>query len=271
MVSRITPCVLLFGDYPALARRCLDSIFDRAPNMARHLRVGANAIGHATAAYLDELVARGRLRRTNIYESSVNLHKYPMMRRIFTDPDNQITTEFVCWFDDDSYVKAANFDWEAAVVAAMQDADMVGSIYVLAGGFQGQQHLWVMDQPWYNGREVAPGHKPRFATGGWWCIRTEILRRHDWPSPELDHRGGDVMLGELCRQQGYRLRAFSQGVAINADEQGRESKAKRRGFDQQPIGVDYVPSVTTAVHRAMLRAPALPSGPATKTILELDL
>ena len=47
------------------------------------------------------------------------------------------------------------------------------------------------------------------------------------------------MLGEMCFQQGLRLNHFRDGVKINADASGRESKAPRRGFDQKPIGVEF--------------------------------
>ena len=53
----------------------------------------------------------------------------------------------------------------------------------------------------------------------------------------LKHRGGDVLLGELIRSQGLKLANYKKGVAINADDNGKESASKRRGYDEQPIGV----------------------------------
>lgn len=67
-------------------------------------------------------------------------------------------------------------------------------------------------------------------------IKTKVLADYGWPHPQLRHRGGDVLLGELIRHQGLKLINFKSGVAINADELGKESASKRRGYDEPPIG-----------------------------------
>ncbi len=63
-----------------------------------------------------------------------------------------------------------------------------------------------------------------------------MLQRFHWPVPDLLHRGADMMLGELCGQQGLRMQSFHEGGAINADAEGRESKAPHRGFDSPLVG-----------------------------------
>jgi len=112
-------------------------------------------------------------------------------------------------------------------------------------GLGGNQHLWVRDQPWYAGKPVPAGHKVKFVTGGWWTIRTEVIRKYDWPVPELDHRGGDVMLGELFRQQELGMKHFNHGVAINADAAGVSSRSPKRGYDSRPIGYSYIPGAVS--------------------------
>ena len=47
------------------------------------------------------------------------------------------------------------------------------------------------------------------------------------------------MLGELARQQGYRLGNFTTGLAINANESKKCSSSPRRGAHLSPVGVDY--------------------------------
>jgi hypothetical protein len=196
----------------------------------------------------------------NIYESTENIHKYPLMRRMFHDPDNPITSPYVMWFDDDSFIRAdasAQRPWLDAVSEKMTDADMVGAIYRIALG--GKQSQWVMDQAWFNNQPVPATHQVQFATGGWWTIRADVLRRFDWPLRELDHRGGDVMLGELCRQQELRLRNFNYGVAINADDHGVQCKSDKRGYDSKPIGWHYDPGVIAAA--ASPTPPTPPTAP----------
>lgn len=243
MTSDFTICVLLYGDYLELAERCLRSIASTIRPGDLNLRVGMNACSAATKEWV-----RSWVPDECIWDSSENIHKYPMMRRM-VHGDRPIETPYTMWFDDDSYLDGFSLGsvagggyWLGQVEQAMVNSDMIGAVYGIR--WNGQQREWVKDQPWYAGKDPASRTNIRFATGGWWTIRTELLRGWDYPWPELDHRGGDVMLGELLHQQGLRLNHFNTGVRINADSKGRESKAPRRGFDSRPIGYDYAPEVS---------------------------
>jgi hypothetical protein len=218
---------LLFGDYPELARRCLHSICKALPSSRCELRLGSNAISQATYNVIaDEFGACFPV--ANWYDSPTNIHKYPLMRRMLHDPLNPVTTPYVMWFDDDSYLQPDlnGAKWLDAVVQQMATADMIGKPYTM--GWGGRQRDWVKAQPWYNGNDPYKRAKLSFLTGGWWCLRADVLRRFDYPWRELDHNGGDTMLGELCVQQGLRKREWYSGVVINA--------AKRRGFESKPLG-----------------------------------
>lgn len=201
------------------------------------LRIGTNAISQRTW----ELVRHLGLEDSVFCRSDENIKKYPMMRRLFglrhpaADARLSVVTPFVMWFDDDSYIKAEDpHDWLRLVEQTVENADMIGSVYTIR--LQGRQETWIMDQPWYTGLPVRRSQRVAFCTGGWWAIRTEVLQKFQWPPPELVHRGGDVMLGELCRQQQLRISDFSEGVAINANAEGVAARAPRRGFDSHPIG-----------------------------------
>ena len=268
MSNTFTICVLLYGDHRILAQRCLSSITNNIPREALNLRVGLNEIGASTRTLVDELIQNNLLLPENVYDEAVNIKKYPMMRQMLWDPDNPIDTPFVIWFDDDSYVDHKGSSWLDTVDAALGTTDqpqMLGSIY--SQHFTGNQADWIKAQPWYTGRAFSrKGGRDtfQFPTGGWWCISTEILRKWNWPDPTILHRGGDCALGELIRQQGIRLQQFRKGVRINADASGRESKAKRRGHDEKPIGHDYKPGSSP------VPAPALVTQPRNR-YLELDL
>ena len=166
-----------------------------------------------------------------------------MMKRLFASSgapqggSSGVATPFVMWFDDDSYITADSpHEWLATVKEQMASTDMLGSVYSIR--LKGNQSSWVMRQPWYAGPPVPHLHRTSYCTGGWWTIRTDVLVKFQWPIPELVHRGGDVMLGELCRQQGLRINHFQNGIAINADADGNESKSPRRGYDSDPIGFE---------------------------------
>lgn len=247
--GKFTICVLLYGEYTALAGRCINSICMAAPQaLPDGLRVGLNVVGKDTERYVQALVEAGWLRPQNIYRASENIHKYPMMRRMLYDQAYPITTPYVMWFDDDSYVKdemekasPTFLDSVAAVMGNKASPDthrlpaVIGGIYTLC--LRPGQADWIQAQSWYGG--VSVKDPMRFITGGWWTARLEELRRLNYPWKSLDHRGGDVMLGAACDQAGMILKNHRKGVAINADEQGRESKATRRGFDSNPIGTGF--------------------------------
>ena len=263
MANGFTVAALFFGDYPQLARRCLGSIVDSMdPNLVHSIRVGLNAVSQATRevvhTYLEGVPASTQVL---VYDTgTVNRFKYPLMRKILRQP--AVTTQFFAWFDDDSclaYKTAAEGRaWWSVAHVVMQQADQIGSIYYK--GLEGQQAKLVYRQPWYNGKPLPPGYLYTFATGGFWMIRTRILQQWDWPPLALIHNGGDTLLGELMRQQNYRLRPFKQGVWVNADAQGRESKAPRRGISQPPFGAVDVPADPT-VHDFSL----LPFDPRERT------
>ena len=259
MNNNFTICVLLYGDFPKLAERCLSSIIQTLPDIGSNLRIGMNAVSRET---LDVVRKIG----TGLLSASAeNIHKYPMMRHMLYG-ENRITTPYTMWFDDDSYLlKQSDGDiWLKAIEAQMEQADMLGSIYWIK--WRGQQREFVKAQPWYGGKDPAASNSIRFATGGWWVIRTEILYQLNYPWPSLDHRGGDVMLGEACRQQDLRLVTYkNSSVCINADDRGRESKSPRRGFDQPPIGMTFEPDKADTLDVVT----PLPTPPVHRKIVEL--
>lgn len=226
---KFTVCALLYGNYPDLARRCLEPVFELCGSGRVDLRIGMNEVSEETRDY----VADSAPSDAEVISADPQILKYPMMRRLFYD--KPVSTDYVMWFDDDSYVKADNFaDWLDSVEEAMASCDMLGSVYTIA--YTPSQKQWCAKQPWYAGKSIPD--RPQFATGGWWCIKTQVLSTFGWPIPELQHCGGDVALGVLLHQHGLRLKHFREGVAINANSDGKESAAERRGASKtaKPIG-----------------------------------
>jgi hypothetical protein len=196
-------------------------------------RVGMNEVCDQTKAYVESNSDAINL----LVESNPQVYKYPMMKRLFNE--KPVTSDFIMWFDDDSYVKESDVGlWLDSVDREMRLCDMLGSVYVIPYG--NDQKSWCKTQPWYTGKPLSD--KPSFATGGWWCIRSEVIKRFNWPIPELKHCGGDVALGVLLDQNNLKLRHFKTGVAINADSSGKESAAPRRGASrtEKPVGKGFV-------------------------------
>jgi len=236
----LTVCVLFYGEDDValpLAQRVLNAPMRQLATHNVEFRFGFNAVGEKTRAYVRE-AAETDFHRHLWIEPEGNIFKYPIMRRMLhAQPLNAPLT---MWFDDDSCLAPdCNVDaWLPRVTNLLGTYAMVGSLYRqrLVGG---QAH-WIRSQWWYAGKNV-PNYV-KFCTGGWWTIRSEILLRYDWPTPELQHRGGDVMLGALCDQQNLPIAHFRDSVWINANAAGIESKAPRRGHNERPIGFSFKPS-----------------------------
>lgn len=258
-----TVCVLLYGNYPELAKKCLDPLMYLWKEGKVHLRIGGNAISADTwgvvAGHLNGWHVNDNKKIENLEVSALvypsgasadkaagpvvidispkNRFKYPVMRSLFHN-HLILDTPWTSWFDDDSYIMINPDEWLAALESAMPRYDMVGRIHHIR--YMPGQEDWQKDHcPWHRG--IPTGGKCDFATGGWWAIRSELLRTYDWPHRDLTHRGGDVLLGELCRQQKLRLGNYEYGLLVNAGDSGKHNDAEKRGVSatETPIGKGY--------------------------------
>jgi GT2 family glycosyltransferase len=231
----VTLCVLTYGDHAHLVQRTLASIQTQFPRSGYRLVVGANAPGEQTSAYLQRLHETGAIDELVSHPS--NLNKCPMMRRMF----ERVTTEYIWWFDDDSYVTSprAWSDWLGEAQSAAASTVMWGQLYRcnLPGDFTDLDDVlaFVRRAPWYRGLPPPswrPGGKGEFnfenrncgdgrwdfLVGGCWLIRTSAIRALDWPDRRLIKLGDDVFLGEAIRQQGWTLGNIGRPeVAINTE------------------------------------------------------
>jgi len=229
-----TIAVLTFGDFFNLHHRCLSSIITMTPRESYDLMIGTNAIGQQTREWLDnELRPQKHFKE---FCHPENARKYPVMREMLAE----VNTEWFIWFDDDSFV--VNSEWLYRLAADIKAKHPRGVVMYGQKWFlhlrEGQPE-WVQSRPWYRGVPF-PMDKGRvkvdFLTGGFWAIQTKVLKELDWPDPDIEHNGGDVMLCEALRQNGHRIGQSFYAVKINADEKGNNSKAPRRGFSQKPVG-----------------------------------
>jgi hypothetical protein len=240
----VTICVLTYGDFPNLARRTLESIRFHCVRSEYRLVVGANAVCRETRDYLRQLESDGSIDRLILSPS--NLNKCPMMRKMFDDIDS----EFVWWFDDDSYITVPEAlpDRIRRARESPERHVMWGHVYYFGDerdfNYGTDVTGYVRRAPWYRGLEPpswAPGGKGEmdfegrgsgdgrwfFVTGGCWFMRTKAIRTLDWPDPSLVKRNDDVFLGEAIRQQGWEFHDIgTSGVKINTEP--------RRGSGEDP-------------------------------------
>lgn len=228
----VTICALFFGDHADLCRRLLDSIHANTDPAAYELRCGLNAVAEETRELV--MAAKRWHGKVRIRESRRNIRKCPMMRRLFHRP--RITTEWVLWFDDDSFVSRP--DWLLSLALAIEarpDADVHGSIRYMTPSPRIQR--FIQSASWFRGKPFAtnPGNgepKLEFVVGGFWAVRTRLIDQIDWPDPRLIHFEDDYIFGEALRQQGAVTGSFDSGVVI--------SDAPRRGPLHGP-SLDFPP------------------------------
>lgn len=236
-MRRFVICSLLYGgeEFGWLHQRCLKSIAAALPAQDMEWRIGLNDMTAASTHMLLADLQQTLGERIRLF-SGENVGKYPRMREMLADT----TRKFVMWFDDDSFLRpelavpgAAAWWLDRIVELQYKTPGILGAIY--RRRWTPARLEWFKAQPGYCGREMDQQFE-KFVTGGWWVAPRTWLQKLNWPPAELHHNGGDCLLGSLTLQNGGALISFRHGVAINADADGRESKARRRGLNTKPLG-----------------------------------
>lgn len=224
--SDVVVCALLYGDYPELHNRLLGSMLTAIPRDTQ-VRFWCNQVCQPTYDVISKMPSNYKVHRM----CSKNTPKYQAMRDMF-DPIKKGPWKWVCWLDDDSwFVKQ---DWFSKTAEYIDRRQVENVCYLGQKWFvhylQGQTSF-VGQAPWYQGRAPAiiKGKLGvEFHTGGYWWLRTDLLKRLDWPDPRLSHNGGDTLLGSAMWQLQLPLHHFDYGVKVN--------DAKRRGLSEAPAG-----------------------------------
>jgi len=239
--GKITVCVLCYGPHPDLAKRCLSSILGTIPKERLDLRVATNQAAPVTIDYLKTLPI------TKLYVNKENRHKYPVMREMFYDDECPIETNYLVWFDDDTWVvKPQWIDDLCQTIVGNHPYGyrMFGDIkYHDLKMYQKDDHnpkRWFESASWNKGKnlrvrssqqEAPNGTIIDFVVGWCWALNVEAMRVADIPDARLGHNGGDITLGEQIHQAGFGIKTWNRGkslVACPSREQGG-----RRGYSER--------------------------------------
>jgi len=236
----VTICVLLYGDYHDLHKRCLNAIMSTVPQNRRDLRVAGNELCSQTLGYLSRLHSEQQIDHTVI--NSDNRKKYPAMRQLFYDPGKPIENKWIIWFDDDS-IANRDAQWATKLMHTIigvydQGFRMFGDVHIW--NFHAKQIEWIKGRPWYrdrqfqikNGDEAPNGNKVLFPAGGFWALETQAMREAGIPDEQIGHNGGDYQIAEQLWQAGYRLKAWNR-----AKQFIHTSSVKRRGLHEVHTGM----------------------------------
>ena len=215
----VTICVVCYGPHAALASRFLHSLYRFTDPALFHLRAGLNEVAPATAALFREHAAG--FGNITLFEEPVNRFKNPLMRRMFREPPPE--TRWTLWFDDDTHLTRPDWLLRLAMkIESRPDISQWGRVYSLIHPSE-RVRSFIESAAWHRGLPLLRGRGPggaegyefRFATGGYWALRTEVIRLLDWPDPRIVHANEDLLLGEALRQNGLRLEECDYGVAVN--------------------------------------------------------
>lgn len=246
----LTICVLTYGAADP-ARRCLSSLLQALHqpyprDLVREVRVGVNK---GTGGLVGAVRGFAHLCPVPVcvYREQFdnNVGKYPMMRRMFWGPPEELKTSHVLWMDDDTVLGIdPKSSWLDRLAAEVVRAEVVGPIYRTS--INDKKPYWprsdaqaeeIRKQPWYKGKAFL--ERTPFAQGGFWAAQVKFLKKWDFPHKAFRHNAnGDVFLGEIVRQQGLRLNDFSHGVFENSDARATKSAAPTRGDRTPPPWVD---------------------------------
>lgn len=218
-------CILFYGSsdkYLQLAQRVLNKPMQLLAERNIEFRFGCNAVGNDTRNFLQQQIA-DHFRSARVIEQISNLFKYPMMRRMFNCAP--ISAPITMWFDHDSYIDPETDvdSWLERVTRQLSACDLIGSVHL--SRLAAEHESWLAKQPWKIKENAS--HYVQHVSGSWWAINTPVLQKYDWPPPNLQQKGGDILLGELFRQQGLRLCHFRDGLRINVNDAGVESPEAR--------------------------------------------
>jgi hypothetical protein len=238
--GKYTVFVLCYGDHVDLACRCIDSILSTVDRERIDLRIGTNSVSQDTIRYLHSTEP------DKLYMNQENRFKYPVMRSMFFDPNAPIKTNYIIWFDDDTYVVDKN--WLDKLTECITTHHYHGyrlfgkrmqhdiQMYAKDGHNPKkwfQEAIWWKNESFYargSERKAPNGSVIPFAAGWFWALDAEVLRTCNIPDVRLEHNGGDITIGAQVLQGGYLVKAFNQ----NKEAIFTPSKMMggRRGFEQ---------------------------------------
>ncbi len=215
--GKLTVCVLLYGEYMEMQKKCLESLLSSVPAGRIELRVACNTVPAGTLSYLETLPI------DKLYVNTRNIGKYGAMRQMFHDPAVPIQTNYTVWFDDDT--QCVNNKWLGLLAQSIIDNHSVAGVWGdrrLAKMRDSGSRQWFLDGSWHhgvnfrnkNGTATPNGDCLHFCQGSWWCVKTSVIAACDLPDGRLRQRGGDMAIGEQLWQNGVNVKQFNSHKSL---------------------------------------------------------
>ncbi len=215
----LTISVAFYGKHGDLCRRFLTHLYRFTSPADFELRVGLNAVGVETTDFVKS--ATGEFGNIWVHSEPTNIYKSPLMAKLFNM--KPIETDWVIWFDDDSYPYRG--DWLTGLKLKMEshpEIDVWGNPFFTDADKAAVN--FIQAASWYQGKpfnHVKPtgerSERPllTFVEGGFWAAKTTVLTTLDWPDRRLVQHEEDYIFGEALRQNGFKIGRYKSGVRIS--------------------------------------------------------
>ena len=242
------------NDHFNLITRCLLSIVNNTDPSLYALHVGCNNLSLRAMAFVDWLVScYGAKKYIGKPSKDVNGYaiypKYPLMAEMYDASDS----EWVVWFDDDSYVTAA--DWLEKLEDKINEtpiADQFGEQSLIVLSLSHKQQ-WIEPSDWYTAGKINYQNFPEgkrivspCIVGGFYTISRKAIDVCRIPDSRLVHNNGDWTTGMALHHQGFKIADHKYGIVINnnarrgihADQRCLTNEAEQQRLQAEKIAID---------------------------------
>lgn len=229
---------IVYGDTPHLPQRLLQSLQKTPWDDVSCVCLGLNEVSDRSKEVIKDCCKSFPV-DVWIYEPEKNVGKYPLLRRIIQENDDETC---VAYFDDDVYVMDNDrWTWVVKKIVELPDRVLTAIGHWYEIDFQGEQREGFKAQPWYTKRpwyfsERYQRDRIYFPTGSFWAIKMSFLRKWDFPFPQLFHNGGDTALGQLLWQQDAPF--FNEARAVSRNPPTRRGINTPRLWSDWPALID---------------------------------
>lgn len=192
--------------------------------------------GTRVRIWCNQVEDRSMFHGWDVFPSSENRPKYQAMRQMFASP---IEEKYVLWLDDDTLFRPWKDDEEnehwpdlAELLRQAGDAAYVGMPCYFK--HNPRYVKWCEKQPWWRGAarwfdERLQQHAIRFAHGGFFWLRTDLIKALDWPPAKFKWLGGSQQpLAEALWQLGHPLTPIGSNAGIFVQQSRRRTPQKIR-------------------------------------------
>lgn len=185
--------ICCYGDYYSISQRCIDSILKYKTLDNLKIHIGLSECADKTKNYFRNLLDHQHI--DTLIESNININKDPMMRLLL----DLVNTDYMVWFDDDSYVNSYGWDQKLQQQIEHTKVDVLGFPHVV--GYNDTYKKFLYSRQWWNNKIRADSSNTcHFPVGGLWAARCEYLRKYNYPDRNMIKKHGDMLVGDLLFQ-----------------------------------------------------------------------